>query len=176
MTEATAPQIDTAAAQAAGVDLVEPAYTDYWGFDESERFWFPDHRQWIDFKKMNEGDRAKYQRDTRSDITLERTTGNAKMKADPSAERHALVKATVKDWNLYRKGQKVPFSLQTLDQWLGQTNPAIVDELEKAIRKANPWLLGEMTVEQIDKEISDLQEMREVAVKREQGEGVSSDR
>ena len=86
------------------------------------------------------------------------------------SERHELIKACVVGWNLTRGGQPVPFNQVNLNDFLTLTDPTIVEGLEKAIRKANPWLLGEMSVADIDKEISNLQEMREVAAKREAGE------
>jgi hypothetical protein len=94
-------------------------------------------------------------------------------------ERHELIKASVVGWNLTRNGQPLPQpdpddprakgSVQ-LNDFLQLADPVIVEGLEKAIRKANPWLLQDMKVEDIDKQIEDLQEMRKIAVEREAGE------
>jgi hypothetical protein len=177
----TVPAYDATAAEANGVSLTEPVYGDYWGFDDRRTFMLPDGQQFIVYKVMNEGDRSKYQQATNRDVTLMRQTGNAQMRIDPATDRHALITTCVVDWKMYRllngRMEPVPFSKSssgsTLNQWLNVANPSLVDELEKEIRKANPFLMGEQTVEEIDKEIANLQELREAAVKKEQGEALS---
>jgi hypothetical protein len=160
------------------LDTVEPAYEDYFGFSKEEKYYLPDGKQYLLLTKMNEGARKSFQSETRSDLTLERTTGDARMKIDSGSQRWALLKASVTGWMLMRRGHNswkaVEFTKTTFEQWLGSADPVIVDGLETAIRKLNPWLLQDMSVADIDKEISNLQEMREVAVKREQGEESSS--
>lgn len=172
---------DVQLAPPTGVDqLEEPMFEDYFGFDETLRHFLPDGRQYFVIKKMNEGDRKRYQSETRNDLTLLRTTGDAKMRMDPGSERWTLLKAAVTGWYLMRRTpagfREVDFTRQAFEQWLGGADPRLVDDLEKAVRKSNPWLLAEMTVEDIDREMANLQEMREVAVKREQGEAGSADR
>lgn len=169
------PQMDVAAAEAAGVQVTEPVLANYWGFEETTQHVLPDGVQYFEIKKMNEGDKAKYQSATRSDIRLQRQTGDAHLKADPAAERHALLMACVVGWKLFGPDGKElkfnkdagPFSFKS---WLSGANPKIVEDLEKACRKFNPWLMADMSVEDIDREIENLNEMREVALKREQGE------
>ena len=69
---------------------------------------------------------------------------------------------------------QIPFSLSAnkfnLEKWLSVADPRLVEDLEKACRKLNPWLLADMSVEDIDREIESLKEMREEAAKREAGE------
>lgn len=154
----------------------QPQQADYFGFQEFEEFYFPDGLTWIRFEKMNEGKKAQFQKSSSRDLVLERGSGNARMKVDPGADRHALIIASCTDWNLKRQGQPIMFSERNLKEFLNLANPVLVDELEKAIRKANPWLLAEMSVEDIDKEIENLQEMREVALERELGKSSSSSR
>lgn len=147
-----------------------PVQQNYWGFYATERFVFPDGITFIEFKLMNEGDKVKFQRSTSRDLVLNRQ-GDARMKMDTSSERHELIKACVTNWNLLKgKDEPLPFSLRSLEQWLDVADPKIVEDLEVAIRKHNPWLLGEMTVADIDKEIENLKEMRDVAEERERGE------
>lgn len=153
-----------------------PAQADYFGFQEFETFTFPDGQSWIQFQKLNEGLRARFQKSSSRDLVLERGSGNARMKVDPAADRHALIIASCTDWNLKRQGQPVLFSERNLKEFLTLANPVVVEDLEKAIRKANPWLMGEMTVEDIDKEIENLQELRAELVEREAGKLSSSDR
>lgn len=176
------PQIDTAAAAQAGVTLEEEVYEDYYGFDTREIFYLPDGKQFVEFQPMNEGAKSKFQKLTNKDVVVERSTGNARMKMDPASERHALITESVTGWKLMRKvgdkWQPVPFSKGSpgaeLEKWLNIANPTVVEDLEKAIRKANPWLQGEMTVEDIEKEMDNLRELREEAIKREAGNASSS--
>lgn len=144
----------------------------YFGFQAREQFTFPDGITYIEFEKMNEGSKRRFQDKTSRDLVVERQSGNARMSVLQGTERHELIKACVTDWNLIGPGgTPIAFTKQLLDQWLSVADPMIVEDLEKAIRKANPWLLAEMTVADIDREIENLQEMREVAQRREEGEG-----
>lgn len=153
-------------------------YEDYFGFDEADRWYFPDGRQYIEFQRMNEGARAKFQKMTTRDITVVRNTGDAKLKVDPATERHELLVQSVTGWFVFRAGQPVPFSKGSpganFEQWLDKADPRLVDDLEKAIRKANPWLGAEMTVEDIDKEMDRLRELREQVLERDRGEASSA--
>ena len=63
-----------------------------------------------------------------------------------------------------------------LAKWLNVANPKIVDELEFAIRKANPWMQADMSAVEIRKEIERLQELEVQAMEREKGEGLSSNK
>lgn len=160
--------------------VMEQVYEDYFGFDETKTWYFPDGKQYIAFKVMSEGDKSKFQRATNRDITLSRTSGDARIKADPAAERWALLEASVVGWNMYRNGQPVPFTIgspsATFNQWLNGANPRLVEDLEFAIRKANPWLQADMTVEEIDKEMDRLRELRESVVATEAAKAASSAR
>ena len=95
---------------------LEPIYVDYFGFDETHTFTFPDKVSQIYFKAMNEGDRARFQRETNRDVQLERNTGNARIKTDQAGERKALIMASCTGWNLRKRNpqngqlEPVPFS------------------------------------------------------------------
>lgn len=150
---------------------------DYFGFDDFKTFDLPDGKQWIKFKVMNEGERAKFQRKTNKDIKINRQSGDASINADVASERHELIKTSVVDWKMYARTepggpfQEVTFSVSSgrfnLDAWLSRTNPKIVDDLELAIRMANPWMQADMTVDEIEREISRLEDLRREAEKRE---------
>lgn len=156
------------------------AQHDYFGFIETKKHYLPDGVTWIEIQAMNEGQKAHFQKLTQRDMVLEKGSGNARFKIDPAVERHALIEASVIGWNLMRGGQVVPFDnagrANPLKDFLSLANPKIVEDLEMAIRKLNPWLLAELTVEEIDKQIDELKDLREEAVKREAGEGSSSSR
>jgi hypothetical protein len=155
----------------------EEQYEDYFGFDTTEVYTLPDGKQQIFFKVMNEGQKVKFQQKTNRDIHVNRASNDMRIKADPAGERQALIESSVTGWTLKKKvgGQWVdaPFSNNgspgdELHKWLAVANPRIVEELEDAIRKANPWLQADMTVEQIDEEIQRLHDLRaEVVAKNE---------
>lgn len=146
---------------------------DYFGFQATERYTFPDGKQWIEFEVMNEGKKAQFQRATSRDLILERQTQNARMKTDAATDRHELIKSSVTDWNMYRQGVAIPFTPGALNDFLQLANPRIIEDIEKAIRKANPWLMAEMSSKDIRREIQNLEEMERVALEREQGEASS---
>lgn len=158
-------------------------YEDYYGFEDTKQWFFPDKKQYIEFKRMNEGERAKFQKMTTRDVTVVRGSGDAKVRVDPATERHELIVQSVVGWHLVRRNSRnqfepVAFSKGSpgaeLEKWLQVANPVLVDELEREIRKANPWLTSEMSVEDIDKEMDRLRELREEVEQRERGEGSSS--
>ena len=175
MTDGVATMDKTEAAmQAAGVSNEEPQYTDYFGFTSTERYYLPDGKQWIEFQRMNEGKKREFQKLTSRDLRVQRTTGDALMKVDPGLERQELIKLSMVGWNLMQPDPKnsgewraAPYDSSNIRRFLEGANPEIIDGLEKAIRKANPWMMDEMSVEEIDKEIENLQEMRKVAEERE---------
>lgn len=144
-------------------------YDDYWSFEQTKRYIFPDTVQWIEFQVMNEGQKSMYQKEINRDITINRRSGDAKIKSDIADERHALIKKSVVNWSMFRNGQMVPYSQSMFANWLGAADPRLVEALEFAIRKANPWLQGDMSVKDIDEELERLKELREEAVKREEG-------
>lgn len=147
---------------------------DYFGFGGEDRFLFPDGVSFIDFRVMNEGQRKKFQTLTKRDVVMERRTGDTRVGLDPAEERHALLRAACVGWNLKRGGRTVPFNERALLDFLEFADPRLIDKLEAAIRKANPWLVGEASSEEIKEQIKQLEEMLVEAEKREAGEGVSS--
>ena len=167
----------------ANLDSSNPAvidaeeYQDYFGFGEQQEFVLPDGKQKIFFKVMNEGERAKFQKKTSRDIKFNRSSGDAAIRADVADERTELIMTSVTGWTLKRRSpsgwEDAPFSTggphSDLAKWLQLANPKIVDDLQLAIRKANPWMQEDMSVEEIDKEIANLQELRDKALEREKG-------
>lgn len=148
----------------------ETQYVDYFGFQEEHVWMLPDGKQSMTLKVMNEGAKAQFQKRTQKDVVVERGSGNARMRMDQAQERHELIRTCVTGWNLYRGGQPIPFTERAMKDFLELASPKLVEELEKEIRRINPWLDSEMTVADIDKEIENLQELREAAVERERGE------
>lgn len=149
-------------------------YEDYWGFQQTEKYVLPDGQQWIEFQVMNEGQKTLYQKSINRDIKINRRSGDASIRSDIADERHALIINSVVGWNMKRGASFVGYDRRIFETWLNQANPRIVEALEQAIRKANPWLQGDMTVADIDEEIERLKELREETLKEEQGKATSS--
>lgn len=153
---------------------------DYFSFGSSHEFIMPDGRQKIFFQAMNEGAKAEFQKLTSRDLRVQRSSGDALVKMDQAAERHTLIEKSVTGWTLRRRNPKsrewedAPFNSSGLRDFLRGANPKIVEDLELEIRKANSWLLDEMTPEEIDKEIDRLKDLRVAAVKREEGKALSA--
>lgn len=160
--------------RAAGDATEERVYDDYFGTDQTFKTFLPDGVSYIETKLLAEGERKKYLNETNRDVTLEKVTGNAKFRMQPGTERAALLSQAIVGWNLRRAGQPVVFGKRELETFLDKANPKTIDLIEKDIRKQNPWLLADLSVEDIDREIADLTELRAKKVEEEEGKGGSS--
>lgn len=158
-----------------GAEVEYVSYVDYFGFDETHKHYMPDGKQYIEFKALTEGARARYEAMTSRDIRFNRRTDDASIRMDAATDRLALIEASVVGWNLWRvvegQPQPVAFSAGTpgsaLSQWIKGANPRLVNDLVAAIRKANDWMTEDMTSEMIREEIVRLQEMLAQAEERE---------
>lgn len=166
MSEYTADQQETQ--QPAGEQV------DYFGIPSTQRHIFPDGISYVEFQPMNEGAKAKFQKATSRDLIIERQSGNARTSVDPATERHELLLASITGWNLKRGNSSINFSDRALKDFLQLGDPKIIEGIEKTIRKANPWLLNDLSVEDIDKEIENLKELRVEAEKAEREKDSSS--
>lgn len=160
----------------AGVPTHEAASVDYFAFEEVHTVWLPDGKQWIEHKTLNEGSKKKYQNLQNRDLIIQRTTGDAKMRMVPGDERHALLTAAISGWYLVRNGAEVPFNNRNLQEMLEKFPPKIIEMIEKDVRAKNPWLLAEMEIEDIDREIQNLQDMRAAKLESDQGKDSSATR
>lgn len=143
---------------------------DYFGFKREERYTLPDGVQWIEFAAMNEGAKKKYQQKTSRDFVVDRRTGDTRVSVDPGTEREILIRESVTGWYMLRGGQPVPFNSVQLGDFLTLADPSVIEGIEKAIRDANPWLLDNVTVEDIDKQIEQLEDQKKRIQEREAGE------
>lgn len=142
---------------------------DYFAFDEHYSYTLPDKKSWISFKAMTEGDRRKYLSAVSKEVKV-RKGGEMSLQMSTGDDREALLLAAVTGWNLTRNGAPIAFTKAALVDFLAVANPKVLDGLEKEVRKANPWLLADMSLEDIDREIANLQEMRAVKAKEEEKE------
>jgi hypothetical protein len=162
--------------RAEGVSLVAQVQEDYFGFDVHHRVTFPDGITYVEHREFNEGQRKQYLNQANRDVRLQKVTGDAIIKTKPGDERAALIEIAVIGWNLIRGGKPVHFTPSNLHSWLEVANPKVVDLIHKDIYAHNPWLLAELSLEDIDKQIEELQEMRAVKVAEEEGKASSSNR
>lgn len=163
-------QATAAAMEAAGVSATEPKQQFYFGFDETHRVMLDDGVSWVEHKVLNEGARRKYLNKVNRDIMLQRSTGNAIMRMQQGDEKHELLEQAICGWNLVgAQGEPLVFNPGKLQEFLKKANPVVVDLIEKDVRLKNPWLMTEISVEDIDKQIAELQEMRAKKVEEEEG-------
>lgn len=162
--------------EAGGFNPTQSVAVDYFGVDRTEKVMFPDGVSYVVIKELDEGARRKYQNATNKDVRLARQTGDAYMKLGAGDDRLALLKVAIVDWNLKRAKSAtdptlfdVPFKASELDKFLDKAPTSIVDLIEKRIRKMNSWVEGEITLEDIDKQMEELKEMRERKLEEEEG-------
>lgn len=177
---------------AAPQDEAQPQVANYWGVDETHRFNLGDGHQYFDIKPMNEGAKTKFQKMTNKGIRMNQRSQEATIDVDPADERHTLIRESVVGWKLLvpaanGSGEMVPFDCpdkdqfagrfrQALDQILEKFNPKAIQDLEFFIRTKNPWMQADMDIEEIDKEIDRLNELRKQAVEEKAGEAVSANK
>lgn len=161
-----------AAMRAQGQADSTPVQEDYFAFDITERVDLPDGVSYVDIKVLNEGARRKYLNSVNREVKLQKATGDAVMQLATGDERKAILESSICGWNLLRGGQPVPFNSGTVREFLDRANPKLIDLIEKEVRRINPWLTAEITVEEIDKQIEELQELRAQKVREEEGKGI----
>lgn len=158
------------AMRAAGVPTHESAQQSYFGFEETHQCFLPDGKSFIEHKTLNEGARRAYLNKVNRDIMLQRTTGNAVMRMQQGEEKHMLLEQAITGWNLIGlQGEPLVFTTNKLQEFLKKADPKIVDLIEKDVRKYNVWLMADLSVEDIDKQISELNEMRDAKIKEDEG-------
>jgi hypothetical protein len=150
-----------------GDDGVEVVFEDYWGSAATTRYTMPDGKQWFEIKKMNEGDRARYQYEAALKMTTKRKSGDTEIDLDQAKDRSALIRNSVIGWNMHKGGVPVPFNRAALSAWIVATEPIYIDGLIGKIRKFNPFLQEDLSAKDLREQIKDLEEMLEIALRRE---------
>lgn len=162
-----------------GVAPKQEIYIDVWGYHDTKNWYFPGqdsipeaNRMYLVVQKMTEGLRQKYQKATNAKVTILRENSNAEMGVDPARDRRELIMKSVTNWHVLREGpgnqwHPVGYSTRAFEEWFDGADPAHVEDLEKFIRDINPWMLDEVTVEAIDKEIERLKTQREEVERRQ---------
>lgn len=152
---------------------VFPQQEDYFGFSHEEKVMFPDGVTYVIIKKLNEGDRKAFLNKSNRRLSIKKSTGDAELNVAAGDEKHHLLTVSITGWNLLRGGQPVSWNRKVLDEWLTVANPKIVDHIEAAIHKLNPWLDNEVSIEALEKEIADLTEVLERRRAEEEGKDTS---
>lgn len=161
-----------AAMRAAGQSDSTPVQEDYFAFDITERVELPDGVSYVDIKVLNEGARRKYLNSVNREVKLQKATGDAVMQLATGDERKAILESSICGWNLMRGGQPLAFSAANVREFLDRTNPKLIDIIEKEVRRINPWLTAEVSIEEIDKQIEELTELRAQKLRDEEGKGI----
>ncbi len=163
------------ALEASGQSGTQGLYNDYFGFDETHKVKLPDGVSWIEHKALNEGGRRRYLDQQNRDVTLEKVTGNVRLRMLTGSERRALLQQAIVGWNLKKRDTRtgelsdVPFQDTKLNEFLDKADPKVIDLIEKDVRRVNPWLGADVTIEDIDKQIDELKELRAQKVKEAEG-------
>lgn len=150
---------------ARGESTTEDVIIDYFAFDEENVVILPDGKQKVYHKTMTEGERRKYQSKSNRDVKIQRATNDAFLKTAPGEDRKALLETVITGWELYQNGKPFLFSKTNLATILEVFPPRVIDVIHKDIMMKNPWLMGEMNLEDIDREMEALVEQRERLVK-----------
>jgi hypothetical protein len=158
--------------RASGQPTEYPVVVDYFATEDIYTCVLPDGVQWVQHKALTEGDRRKYRNKTSRNVRINRATQDASMEMASGDDLHVLLTIAVVGWNLQRNGVEVPFHKRALDEFLEKAPPSIIDHIHKDITKHNPWLLGDISLEDMLKERDNLDEM--IEVKRKEAEGKDS--
>lgn len=150
--------------------LTPPVRIDVFGGRITEKVELGDGVSWIEVKRMNEGERRKYLSDIQRPMKVSRE-GEAEINFNPGGDREALLKATIVDWDISANGEDFPYSDAGLRLFLNNADVEIVDKVEEVARTINPWLLDEVTVEQLDEQIEELEKLRDKKLEEEAGKG-----
>ena len=173
--EAQRQQATIEAMQRDGVTTEVAVQADYFGFTNIERTFLPDKASYIEHQALNEGGRRAYLNAMNREVRVQKVTGDAVMKVANGDERRILLRLAITGWNLKWRnpgnGNLEPrqFNQKAVDEFLDKADPKIIDVIEKAVRKQNPWLDSEVTIEDIDKQIEELQERRERLLEEQEG-------
>lgn len=163
-----------------GVAIETRRIVDYWSFQSTEKWYLPgqDHlaeseRQFILFRRMTEENKAEFQTKTNRDIRVQNTTKDIKLNMNPAQERAELLRISITGWYLFKPNHKgelveIGYSEKERAAFIRQADPKLIQDLEQAIRKANPWMRAEATPEEIRAEIASLTEQLAEAEAREE--------
>jgi hypothetical protein len=162
----------------AGVAAEETLQVDYFGFEDTENVYLPDGKSYVTIQALNEGGRRRYLNKVNREVKIAKQTGDAIMQLANGDERRILLLEAIVGWNLVRatKGggdpQPLSFDQTKLNDFLTTVNPKVIDVIDKAVRAQNPWLMADVTLEDLLTQRAELDE--QIEKKRAEEEGKES--
>jgi len=167
-----------------GVSIETRPIVDYWSYGGTENWILPgqegvpaEYQQYITIKKMTEEDKIEFQTKTNKDIRVQKTTQDIKLNVNPALERKVLLELCVTGWFLFKpvpvsggrtELKPIGYNAHERAVFFKGADPRLVQDLETAIRRLNPWMRNEATPEEIKQEIANLEEQLAEAVAREE--------
>ena len=117
----------------------------YFGVKKTKKFFLDDSKeQWIEHKKLNEGERSDYQDSVGGIIKMEQNTGKAEMEIRAGRDRTELLKIAVVGFNVMVLGDDgVPVAKNSLDEWeklYVEMDSDIAEALHQDVLEFNGWL------------------------------------
>jgi hypothetical protein len=160
--------------QAPGTPQEGVVYDNYWGVDETFKYDLPDGKQFFEIRPMNEGAKVRFQKLTNKAVRMNQQSGEASFDIDPAEERHTLILQSVIGWKIMQPDPQAPGGFseypcppegdsrqrRALEGLLERFNPKVIQDLEFFIRQKNPWMQADMSIEDIDKEIDRLEQLK----------------
>jgi len=143
---------------------------DFFAFKETKEVYLRDTQQYLTIKRLTEGDRRKYMNATSREVKFAQG-GSTSMALRPGDDRRALLETAVCGWNVSRNGKPVDFNTRNFAAFLDAVDPTLIDEVEKEVRAYNPWLMADVTVEDIDEQLAELEELRKTKLMEAEGNG-----
>jgi len=162
----------------AGVATEEGLQVDYFGFEDTENVFLPDGKSFVTIQALNEGGRRRYLNKVNREVKIAKQTGDAIMQLANGDERRILLSEAIVGWNLIRapknggEPQMLPFDQTKLNDFLTTVNPKVIDVIDKAVRAQNPWLMADVTLEDLLTQRDELDE--QIEKKRAEEEGKES--
>lgn len=165
------------AMKADGVTVEERVQVDYFGFSEQEKVMLPDGVSFVLIAALNEGGRRNYLDKVNREVVITKGTGDARMQMANGTERLILLRHAMVGWNLKARDRvgdlvDVPFREPKVNDFLEKASPTIIDIIDKAVRKQNPWLMQDVTLDDLLKQRDELDE--QIEKKRQEDEGKES--
>ena len=125
----------------------------------------------VTVKRLNEGERRDFMKSTQKPLKVSQADQTVEMMPDMVGTRHALIKAALTDWNFEVGGAPLPFNPGNVRRLLDEGDPAVIDEIEEAARETNPWLLDDVSLDDLLDQREKLDEMIDAKRAAEEGNG-----
>jgi len=119
----------------------------YFGVKKTKKFFLGDDKeQWIEHKKLNEGERSTYQDSVGGIVKMETGTGKAEMEVKTGRDRKELLKIAVCGYNvnvLDEAGAEIVKNIFDQAEWdklYSEMDSDIAESLYQDIMEFNGWL------------------------------------